>query len=130
MDKINGLNAFTGKVQNDLTKESSQKQSEIVENEAKDNNAVTYTSLDPDQVLDALKNHGLYNMIKIRKGNDQELTSISNSIEYFTTQMPPENYDKLTKKVSEACSKEFPNQQFEPEFIAQVVENLIFRTFV
>lgn len=128
MDKINGFNPFTGKVQNDLAKESSKKQPEGSEAETVDANAAVYTSLDPDQVMDAMKKHGLYNMVNIKKNNDSSLLSISQSVEHFTSQVPPENYNNLTKKVSEACSKEFPNQKLDPEFIAQVVENIIFET--
>lgn len=128
MDKINGFNPFTGKVQNDLAKESSKKQPEKSDAEKVDTNAAVYSALDPDQVMNAMKKHGLYNMVNIKKNNDPALLSISQSMEHFTSQIPPENYNNLTKKVTEACSKEFPNQKLDSEFISQVVENIIFES--
>lgn len=129
VDKLNRINVNIGKVNNNLQKESSKQAHEDAEKAPAKTNVST-NHVDPDKVMDAMKKHGLHNMNHVMASGQVGSKSITESINYFTSVMTPENHAKITEKVKATCQQEFPTLQISPDVISEVVDNLIFNSLL
>lgn len=129
MDKLNSINVNIGKVNSNLQKESSKQSKEETE-KAPEQNAVSTNYVDPDKVMDAMKKHGLHNMNHVMASGQVGSKSITDSINYFTSVMTPENHAQITEKVKATCQKEFPTLQIDSDVVSEVVDNLIFNSLL
>lgn len=130
VDKLNRINVNIGKVNNDLAKNAEKQPKQEAEKNPVDKPALANSYLDPDKVLDAMKKHGIHNLNHVMASGKVGCKSITEAVDFFTSAISPEMHARLTLKVQEACKKEFPSVNINPDVIAEVVDNLLFDALI
>jgi hypothetical protein len=127
VDKLNKISGqYVGSVNNDLNKSSKQQQEVEQDDKQEASPAIECKNLEPDKVMDAMKQFGLHNLNNVMASGNVTNKSISDAMNHFTSNITPEMHENITKKVEDVIAKEFPNANVNQDLVAGIVDELIF----